>query len=80
MVAGLNSYEYQTVAVDPTRKAFLGATAPGDKRLNEMAADGWEIVSTSGASRGFFLFGFGQLTPVQIVLFRRALGATRSER
>jgi hypothetical protein len=80
MVAGAESYEYQTVAVDPARKAFLTGTVRGDRLLNELAADGWEIVSTAGASQGFFLFGIGQLTPVQIVLLRRPVGAARSDR
>jgi hypothetical protein len=80
MVAEAESYEYQTVAVDPARKAFLTGTVRGDRLLNELTADGWEVVSTAGASQGFFLFGIGQLLPVQIVLLRRPLGAARSER
>ncbi len=80
MVGGADSYEYQTVAVDPARKAFLSGTVRGDRLLNELAADGWEIVSTAGASQGFFLFGIGQLMPVQIVLLRRPVGAARSDR
>jgi hypothetical protein len=80
MVAEAESYEYRTVAVDPARKAFLTGTVRGDRLLNELAADGWEIVSTAGASQGFFLFGIGQLMPVQIVLLRRPVGAARSDR
>jgi len=68
------TYEYKTVANDPSRRFFRVGPPVLDGRLNELAAEGWEIVSTAGASRGFFLFGIGELLPVHIVLLRRPLG------
>lgn len=80
MPAETAPYEYQTIAVDPMRKPFLGGRSLVDQRLNELAAKGWEIASTAGASRGFILFGIGELTPVQIVLLHRARAAAPFDR
>ena len=80
MPAETAPYEYQTIAVAPMRKPFLGGRSLLDRRLNEFAAKGWEIASTAGASRGFFLFGIGELTPMQIVLLRRARAAAPFDR
>ena len=69
-------YEYKVLSGSPTGIRLIYATeelkheiGPGsyERKLNELAQDGWEVISSSTCAAGSFIF----LKPVATTILRR---------
>jgi hypothetical protein len=44
-----------------------------EKSINELVAEGWEVVSSNATAIGFMVFGCGSMEPVITFVIRRPL-------
>ena len=68
-------FEYKIFSQLPktTRAGRSVDWSAAQKSLNEMTAEGWELVSSSTSAIGLMVFGCGSVEPIGTFVVRRAL-------
>ena len=74
----MTRFEFKIVSGTQRPLNFVGNRVGWDafeRQLNDLATDGWALVSVSTATGGSFVFGIGALVPMATALFRRPLAS-----
>jgi len=69
----MNKYQYKIFSGMPktTRLGKSVDWSAVEKSLNEMATEGWEVVSSNASAIGLMVFGCGSVEPVGTFVVRR---------
>ena len=71
----MNKYQYKVFSGMP-KTTRLGKSVDWtavEKSLNEMATEGWELVSSNTSAIGLMVFGCGSVEPVGTFVVRRSM-------
>jgi hypothetical protein len=74
-VTNMSQFEYKIFSkMSKTRRGGQSIDwSAAEKSINELVAEGWEVVSSNASAIGLMVFGFGSVEPVITFVLRRPL-------